>query len=104
LSNSCHIYSISVQRASAKRRGLDKKMRLAEVVVARESDLGVNDTQHTCVTHLGHILKEGINVCVNICTFLYAIFGKQNTCATYLERENIVYIHIYTSQSIYVCL
>jgi hypothetical protein len=37
-------------------------MRLAECVVAREKDLGVNDTQHTVVTNLGHILKEGDTV------------------------------------------
>ena len=34
-------------------------MRLAECVVAREKDLGVNDHQHTVITNLGHILKEG---------------------------------------------
>ena len=51
-------------RPSAKSRqtsvsGLDRKARLAECVVARERDLGVNDTQFTCVTHLGHLLREG---------------------------------------------
>lgn len=40
-------------------RGVDKKMRLAECVVAREKDLGVNDSQYTVITSLGHILKEG---------------------------------------------
>ena len=40
-------------------RGVDKKMRLAECVVAREKDLGVNDNQYTVITSLGHILKEG---------------------------------------------
>lgn len=39
--------------------GVHRKTRLAECVVARERDLGVNDTQFTCVTHLGNILKEG---------------------------------------------
>ena len=34
-------------------------MRLAECVVAREKDFGVNDTQHTVITSLGNILKEG---------------------------------------------
>jgi nonsense-mediated mRNA decay protein 3 len=68
-----------VQRASAKRRGLDKKMRLAEVVVARESDLGVNDTQHTCVTHLGHILKEGDMV-----------FGYDLTCSHWTSEEDTI--------------
>lgn len=43
-------------------RGLDKKIRRAECVVAREKDLGVNDNQYTCITHLGHILKEGDTV------------------------------------------
>ena len=46
-------------RPSAKRRGTDRKMRLAEVTVARESDFGSNDIQFVCVTHLGHILREG---------------------------------------------
>jgi nonsense-mediated mRNA decay protein 3 len=49
-------------RASAKKRGVDRKLRLAEVVLARERDFGANDTQFTCVTHLGHILKEGDEV------------------------------------------
>eukprot|EP01038_Epipyxis_sp_PR26KG_P009414 gene9414-12680_t len=47
-------------RPSARARGgTDRKTRLAEVVVARESDFAVNDIQFTCITHLGHILKEG---------------------------------------------
>lgn len=50
---------IAQSRPSAKRRGFDRKSRLAECVVARERDFGVNDTQFTCVTHLGHVLKEG---------------------------------------------
>ena len=33
--------------------------RLAECVVAKEDDLGVNDTQFSCVSHLGNILNEG---------------------------------------------
>jgi len=37
----------------------DRKLRLAEVTLARESDLGVNDTQFVCVSHLGNILREG---------------------------------------------
>jgi nonsense-mediated mRNA decay protein 3 len=49
-------------RPSAKKRGFDKKVRLAECVVAREKDFGVNDMQYTCVTHLGNILKEGDTV------------------------------------------
>ena len=40
-------------------RGIDKKMRLVECVVAREKDFGVNDIQHTVITNLGNILKEG---------------------------------------------
>ena len=34
-------------------------MRLVECVVAREKDFGVNDKQHTVITNLGNILKEG---------------------------------------------
>lgn len=37
----------------------DRKLRLAEVTVARERDLGVNDTQFVVVSHLGNILREG---------------------------------------------
>ena len=47
------------QRPSAKKRGVDKKLRLAECIIARERDLGANDTQFTCITHLGHLLREG---------------------------------------------
>ncbi|CAM9150260.1 unnamed protein product [Chrysoparadoxa australica] len=38
------------------------KARMAEVVLAREQDLGCNDTQYTCVTHLGHVLHAGDTV------------------------------------------
>ena len=53
---------IQVARAAAKKRGTDRKMRMAEVVLVREDDLGSNDQQFTCLTHLGHILKEGDTV------------------------------------------
>ena len=46
-------------RPSSKKRGTNRKMRLAEVVVARERDFGVNDTQFTVITHLGNLLREG---------------------------------------------
>jgi nonsense-mediated mRNA decay protein 3 len=36
-----------------------KKFALAEVTVARECDLGVNDTQFICKTHLGNYLSAG---------------------------------------------
>jgi hypothetical protein len=32
---------------------------MAECVVVREKDFGVNDTQFTCSTHIGQLLKEG---------------------------------------------
>lgn len=53
---------IQAVRASAKKRGTDRKMRMAECVVVREDDLGSNDRQFTCLTNLGHILKEGDTV------------------------------------------
>lgn len=54
---------ITEVRASAKIRGRgSKKIRLAECVVAREKDLGANDTQFTCMTHLGNLLQEGDTV------------------------------------------
>lgn len=53
---------LQVARPSAKKRGVDRKMRLAECVIARERDFGVNDTQLTCTTSLGHILREGDTV------------------------------------------
>jgi nonsense-mediated mRNA decay protein 3 len=46
-------------RVTAKKRGLDRKVRMAEVTVARERDLGVNDEQFVVVSHLGNILGEG---------------------------------------------
>lgn len=36
--------------------------RLAECVVVRERDLGANDIQFTCVTHLGPLLSAGDTV------------------------------------------
>ena len=50
-------------RPSAKVRGnSSRKIRVAECVVARERDFGVNDTQFTITTHLGNLLKEGDTV------------------------------------------
>ncbi len=46
-------------RASAKKRGNFKKMQMAEVVLAKEVDLGKNDIQFRCKTHIGHLLKTG---------------------------------------------
>lgn len=46
-------------RASAKKRGNFKKMQMAEVVIAKEVDLGKNDIQFRCKTHIGHLLKTG---------------------------------------------
>ncbi len=46
-------------RQSAKKRGMGRRMQLAEVTVARESDLGANDTQFRIPSHLGHLLKAG---------------------------------------------
>ena len=50
---------LSTERVSAKRHSVSRKVQLAECVVVKESDFGVNDIQYTCVTHLGAILKEG---------------------------------------------
>ena len=51
------------QRSSAKRRKASKgKTRLADILVARERDFGVNDTQFTVVSHLGSILRVGDTV------------------------------------------
>jgi nonsense-mediated mRNA decay protein 3 len=50
---------LAESRPTARKRGVDRKMRLAEIVVARERDFGVNDTQFTVLSHLGHLLREG---------------------------------------------
>lgn len=50
---------LTEQRVSAKKRGADRKMRMAECVVARERDFGVTDEQFVVTTHLGNILREG---------------------------------------------
>mmetsp|Transcript_10018 Transcript_10018/g.16755 ORF Transcript_10018/g.16755 Transcript_10018/m.16755 type:complete len:726 (+) Transcript_10018:51-2228(+) len=57
-----HAAGASVASASVLGLGGDRKLRLAEVVVARERDMGVNDTQFTCLTHLGNLLKAGDTV------------------------------------------
>lgn len=49
-------------RPSSKQRGIDRKCRLAECVVAKECDFGIRDTQYTCITHIGHLLREGDTV------------------------------------------
>jgi len=47
---------------AAPQRKRGGKFRLAEVEVARDSDLGSNDTRFTVITHLGHLLKAGDTV------------------------------------------
>ena len=51
--------SVSVMESVVGSIATDRKIRLAEVVIARERDFGVNDVQYTCITHLGNILREG---------------------------------------------
>ncbi len=54
---------VQALRPSAKTRGnSDRKIRLAEVVVARERDFGSNDIQFTVLSHLGNLLREGDEV------------------------------------------
>lgn len=70
---------LQTHRPSAKQRGHSKKSQLAECIVAREKDFGMNDTQFTCVTHLGSILKEGD-----------IVLGYDLTTAAWAnERDNI---------------
>lgn len=60
--------------------------KLAECVVARERDLGQNDIQFTCLTHLGPLLSAGDTVLgydlsgsnFNVEEKLLADFEKQN--------------------------
>jgi nonsense-mediated mRNA decay protein 3 len=47
------------QRVSAKHRGNNRRIHMADVTVARMSDLGANDKQFRTITHLGHILRVG---------------------------------------------
>ncbi len=42
-----------------KQNAFNAKLCLAEVTVARSSDLGINDTQFVCMTHLGRLLRAG---------------------------------------------
>mmetsp|Transcript_36093 Transcript_36093/g.36774 ORF Transcript_36093/g.36774 Transcript_36093/m.36774 type:complete len:557 (+) Transcript_36093:123-1793(+) len=66
------------QRASAKKRRNNRKLKLAECVVVRERDFGVTDTQFTCVTHLGGLLKEG-----------HVVLGYDLTCAAWVSDQEI---------------
>lgn len=43
----------------SSKRGHDRKSKLAECVIVREKDFGVNDTQFTVLTHLGNLLRDG---------------------------------------------
>lgn len=49
-------------RPSAPRGHRVRKARVAEVELARDSDLGSNDNRVTAVSHLGHILRAGDTV------------------------------------------
>jgi nonsense-mediated mRNA decay protein 3 len=50
---------VQEQRASAKKRGFGRKTEMGELTVARDDDLGVNDTQYSCLTHLAHLMRSG---------------------------------------------
>jgi len=65
-------------RQSAKKRSDGKKMQMAEVVLAKEADLGKNDIQFQCKTHIGHLLKVGdIVMGYDITRAGWAITGAQ---------------------------
>lgn len=46
-------------RPTAKHRNINRKSKLVECIVVKESDFGIRDTQYTCISHLGNILHEG---------------------------------------------
>jgi len=53
------IEPVESQKPSASISNLSQKHVLADAWVARMQDLGVNDCQYHCRTHLGHLLKTG---------------------------------------------
>ncbi|KAL9962258.1 hypothetical protein ACROYT_G031342, partial [Oculina patagonica] len=53
------IEPVDSQNPSASTSNLSQKHVLADAWVARMQDLGVNDVQYHCRTHLGHLLKTG---------------------------------------------
>eukprot|EP01041_Mallomonas_annulata_P004550 gene4550-9029_t len=67
------------QRPSAKRRGTNKKLQLAECIVVRERDFGVTDTQYTVITHLGGIIREG-----------HTVLGYDLTVAPWINDEEVL--------------
>ena len=50
------------ERVGTKRGMTARSTRLAEIQVARVGDLGKNDVQFTCISHLGNILRVGDEV------------------------------------------
>ncbi len=62
------------------------KYRLAEATVARSSDLGANDTQFFCRTHLGNILHPGDSAmgfaCPPAFSLAFALFGELTAAET----------------------
>ncbi len=61
------------------------KWQLAEVVVAKESDLGENDTTYTTLTHLGNILQAGDTVLGY--DLLHAVLGTRQEYSLKNVRE-----------------
>ncbi|CAH3020907.1 unnamed protein product [Porites evermanni] len=53
------IEPVESQNPKASSSNLSQRHVLADAWVARMQDLGVNDTQYHCRTHLGHLLKTG---------------------------------------------
>lgn len=53
------IEPVDPQYSRASTTNLSQRHVLADAWVARMQDLGVNDTQYHCRTHLGHLLKTG---------------------------------------------
>jgi hypothetical protein len=53
---------IAKERVGTKRGMTARSTRLAEIQVARVGDLGKNDVQFTCISHLGNILRVGDEV------------------------------------------
>jgi len=57
---------------------MSSKLSLAKVTCVRSSDLGNNDQQFECLTHLGHILKPGDEV-----------LGYDPSASTFIEHVKI---------------
>lgn len=70
------------------------KYAMAEALVARETDMGQNDTTYSCVTHLGHLIQPGDIVLGYDLVSTAASLSLSTSSLGVVELEDVVHSNV----------